>query len=151
MNQNQTSRCTHFRRRARIARIACLVIAGIVSVGFAENSRTHGAEVQIEVKVDRGRDVGQSFGSLFEVASSDGTVVIGAGFQNLYNTRYRADRHALQFFIRPAGGERPHLTEELPRPNELCGTYLYGRDDVVHSTYGGVTAWDAQAKIWQSW
>ena len=53
----------------------------------------------ISVTIDRGRDVGQSFGSLFEATSSDGSLVLGAGFQNAYNTLYQADRHALQFFI----------------------------------------------------
>lgn len=147
MNQNQTSNCLDLCRRTRIA---FYVIAGIASVGFFANPQSQGAEVEIEVKVDRGYDIGQSFGSLFEVTSGDGSIVIGAGFQNLYNTRFRADRHALQFFIRPAGGERPHQTEELPRPTELCGTYLYGRDDVVRSTFGGVKAWDAEAEVWKS-
>ncbi len=103
---------------------------------------------KITVTIDRGRDLGQNFGSLFEATSDDGSVVIGAGFQNLYNTRYRADRHAVQFFIRSIGGRRTFTTELLPRPNSLCGTYLYGRDGVVRSTYGGVKAWDRGAKSW---
>ena len=51
---------------------------------------------RIIVTVDRGRDLGQSFGSLFEATSDDGSLVFGAGFQNAYNTRYRGDRHAVQ-------------------------------------------------------
>ena len=106
------------------------------------------AVTTIEVTVDRGQDFGQSFGSLFEGTSKDGTLVVGAGFQNLYNTRYRADRHAVQFFIRPAG-ERKLTTEPLPRPNNLCGTYLHGRDGTVHSTYGGLKAWNEKTSEWQ--
>lgn len=98
--------------------------------------------------IDRGRDVGQSFGSLFEARSPDWSLVVGAGFQNAYNTRYRADRHAVQFFFRPAGGERSLATDRLPRPNQLCGTYLYARDGVVHSTYGGVKAWKSETQSW---
>jgi hypothetical protein len=104
---------------------------------------------KITVSVDRGRDIGQNFGSLFEVTSDDGSLVFGAGFQNAYNTRYRADRHAVQFFVRPAGGDRTFTTEDLPRPNDLCGAYLYGRDDVVHSTYGGFKAWNPDTRTWQ--
>lgn len=105
---------------------------------------------RISVTIDRGQDTGDSFGSLFEVASTDGSVVIGAGFQNGYNTRYRADRHSLQFFVRPTDGKRSLRTEQLPRPNQLCGTYIYGRDDVVRSTYGGVKAWGSKSNSWKS-
>lgn len=104
----------------------------------------------ITVTIDRGRDLGQSFGSLFEATSNDGSLVFGAGFQNAYNTRYRADRHAVQFFIRPASGNREMKTEELPRPNnELTGSYLFGRDGTVYSTYGGLKTWNAEAGTWR--
>lgn len=128
--------------------LAIVVIAGLASAAVAAKPRSDETTKRITVTVDRGHDIGQNFGSLFEVTSDDGSVVIGAGFQNLYNTRYRADRHALQFFVRPTGGKRSHKTTQLPRPNELCGTYLYSRDDVVRSTYGGVKAWDPQTKSW---
>jgi hypothetical protein len=107
-------------------------------------------KVTFTVTVDRGADVGQGFGSLFEVASEDGALVIGAGFQDLYNTQLRGDRHALQFFVRPVDGERSFRVEELPRPNGLCGTYLSGRDEVVRSTYGGLKAWDMAAQSWRA-
>ncbi len=102
-----------------------------------------------QVTVDRGADHGQNFGSLFEVQTEDGSLTIGAGFQNAWNTRYRADRHAIQFYVRSAGGNRSIEPELLPRPNDLCGTYLYSRDDVVYSTYGGVKAWNAEAGVWR--
>lgn len=107
------------------------------------------AEITFQVETDRGTDQGQSFGSLFEVTSADGSVVFGAGFQNVYNTRNRADRHALQFFIRPVDGRREYLVQALPRPNALCGTYLYSRDETVYSTYGGLKAWDAATNEWR--
>jgi hypothetical protein len=110
--------------------------------------RHEAVTTKITVTINRGRDRGQNFGSLFEATSDDGSLVLGAGFQNLYNTRYRADRHAVQFFIRPSGGRRTFSTKTLPRPNQLCGTYLYGRDGVVRSTYGGVKAWNPDAKTW---
>ena len=103
----------------------------------------------IRITIDRGEDVGQAFGSLFEAASEDGAFVMGAGFQNAYNTRYRADRHELQFFVRPKSGEREWLVEKLPRPNhELTGAYLFSQDGVVYSTYGGVKKWQPSSNSW---
>ena len=128
-----------------------LMLAKYTPVVFPqpENSAT------FQVTIDRGADIGQNFGSLFEVQSEDGSITIGAGFQNGYNTRYRADRHAVQFFVRSADGgltesESSADVELLPRPNDLCGTYLYTRDDVVYSTYGGVRAWNPDEKQWQA-
>lgn len=106
-------------------------------------------EIKISVTIDRGRDLGQNFGSLFEVATDDGALVIGAGFQNLYNTRLRGDRHQIEFFIRRTDSERRFDVSALPRPNNLCGTYLYGRDGVVRSTFGGVRAWDPPQNSWR--
>jgi len=104
----------------------------------------------IRITVDRGEDVGQAFGSLFEAKSADGKLTIGAGFQNAYNTRYRADRHELQFFVRPGKGERKYRVVELPRPNDtLTGSYLFSRDGVVYSTYGGVKVWDVATESWR--
>lgn len=103
---------------------------------------------QIEVTVDRGADVGQAFGSLFEITSADGSVTAGAGFQNGYNTRYRADRHTLQLFVRTNRELRQLVSRDLGRPNSLCGTYLYSRDGEVYSTYGDPTRWDSQADQW---
>ena len=100
------------------------------------------------VSADRGVDLGQNFGTLFQAVSADGKLVLGAGFQNVYNTRYRGDRHAVQFYIRPTDGVRTFQTEALPRPNSLCGTYMYGRDGKLISTYGGVRSWNAKAGRW---
>ncbi|MCA9133952.1 MAG: hypothetical protein KDA45_12385, partial [Planctomycetales bacterium] len=130
--------------------LALVILAGLSAMAAAADGPADGAKKRISVTVDRGRDLGQSFGSLFEVTSSDGELVIGAGFQNIYNTRYRADRHALQFFVRPTQGSRSSQTKALPRPNDLCGTYLYARDEVVRSLYGGVKAWHPQQASWQA-
>ncbi|NUQ64275.1 MAG: hypothetical protein HUU20_17535 [Pirellulales bacterium] len=124
--------------------LSLLIFATCVSVGTAEDPRT----TKFTITLDRGPDIGQNFGSLFEVTSEDGALVIGAGFQNLYNTRCRADRHAVQFFVRPTDGDRTFTVESLPRPNDLCGTYLLGCDEVVRSICGGLKSWDAQSKTW---
>ena len=105
---------------------------------------------RISVTINRGRDLGQSFGSLFEATSDNGALVFGAGFQNSYNTRYRADRHDVQFFIRPVNGNRAMTTQELPRPNnELTGSYLFGRDGLVYSGFGGLKTWDSGSGTWR--
>ncbi len=122
---------------------------GISALAVFVTGASVASEITFRVVVDRTADVGQNFGSLFEVVSEDGSLVIGAGFQNLYNTRNRADRHALQYFVRPTDGQRTFVVEPLPRPNDRCGTYLYSRDEVVHSTSGGVSAWDAQSTSWR--
>jgi hypothetical protein len=124
----------------------------LVSLLFAALPQVStGAEpTRITVTIDRGRDLGQSFGSLFEATSDNASLVLGAGFQNGYNTRYRADRHAVQFFIRPASGKRELKTEELPRSNnELTGSYLFGRDGLVYSAYGGTKTWDSKSRAWR--
>ena len=72
------------------------------------------AQIEISVTIDRGADLGQGFGSLFEASASDGSLMIGAGFQNAYNTRYRADRHCVQFYVRPAEDARKLKAEKLP-------------------------------------
>ena len=126
----------------------CLCI--VLSFTTVSRDALSAESIKITVKIQRGRDIGQSFGSLFEATSDDGSLVIGAGFQNGYNTRYRADRHAVQFFMRPTSGDREMTAEELPRPNnELTGSYLFGRDGEVYSTYGGLKSWNSKARAWQ--
>lgn len=135
---------------ARTFQVGCLAVLIATSQLLARPQMLSAAgTTKITVTIDRGRDLGQNFGSLFEASSNDGSLVLGAGFQNLYNTRYRADRHAVQFYVRPTGGRRTMVAETLPRPNRLCGTYLYGRDGIVHSTYGGLKAWNSDAGSWQ--
>ena len=104
----------------------------------------------ISVDVDRGDDHGQSFGSLFEMTSADGKVTIGAGFENLYNTYIRADRHAVQFFVRSANVEPELTATELPRPTDVCGAYLTSRDGQLRSITGGIKVWDETARTWTS-
>lgn len=125
--------------------LVAVIIGGLCSSLFAADMPS----TTVTVTIERGQDIGQSFGSLFEVASEDGELVIGAGFQNLYNTAYRADRHAVEFFIRPTSGERKLEQTALPRPNDLCGTYLYARDGEVHSTYGGNRVWQPESMTWR--
>lgn len=129
-------------KRLRTVSIILSAFAG--KVGFPVDA----AELRVEVTVDRGRDIGQAFGTLFEMTSRDGSMTIGAGFANGYGTRYRSDRHELAFFVRPRDLERPTEAQPLPRPNDLCGTYLFSKDGVIHSTYGGSKRWEETTTTW---
>ena len=106
--------------------------------------------MRFTARIDRGRDQGQNFGSLFEVKTADGAAVLGGGFQGLYNTFHRADRHAVHFFIRPTDGERSLSAERLPRPTEIAGTYLFDLDGTVYSSSQDVRSWDESAGAWQA-
>lgn len=128
--------------------LKCFVRIGLLVQFGMLNTYAASPLMKISVVADRGSDQGQSFGSLFQVESTDGSIQIGAGFQNAYNTRYRADRHAVQLYLRSTVDDRSLEHKALPRPNDLCGTYLYGRDDVVYSTYGGLRSWNPTSAAW---
>jgi hypothetical protein len=125
-------------------------------VGFADNvseqmrEEQNAAAIRFRVRVDRGQDLGQCFGSLFEATSDDGRMTVGAGFPNAYNTRLRADRHSLQFYVRDNQIAPDYQVGSLPRPNELCGTYLHSRDDQLQSTYGGLRQWNTTSGRWDA-
>ncbi len=104
-----------------------------------------------QVTVDLGRDLGQNFGSLFEVRDQAGQLVAGAGFMEAYNTRFRGDRHTLQFFVRPQAAGQFKI-ERLPHPEMDCGIYLFDLNQQLYawtSARGNrVKRWDAAARTW---
>lgn len=89
--------------------------------------------IQVTMQVDFGKDLGQSFGSLFEVRDSRGRVIAGAGFADVYNTMFRNDRSTLQFFVRPDTEDNQFTLERLPRPTTDCGTYLFDMDGKLYA------------------
>jgi hypothetical protein len=105
------------------------------------------------VQADLGDDIGQSFGSLFEVLTTDGKFVIGAGFCDVYNTHFRSDRRVVQFFVRPTDGERPFTLEKLPKPTDGAGTYMFdlGGEVIAAPAHSSAAAnvWDAATASWQ--
>ena len=107
--------------------------------------------MDITVNVDLGEDRGQNFGTLFEACDSEGRPVFGAGFSGVYNTRFRMDRYALQFFVRD--DDAPVVFERLPPPSEDGGTYLFNLDDRVyqfsHYQDGNVRWWDEASGAWK--
>ena len=132
--------------------LSLLAVGLSTHLTLAEEPRSEG--VKISVEVDLGQDVGQSFGSLFEARDTSGRVVAGAGFQDLYNTRFRTDRHTLQFFVRPKTGEDQFTVERLPHPDLDCGVYLFDLDGQVYawaSVRGNsVRRWDEPSGRWVS-
>ena len=106
--------------------------------------------MRISVQIGRGQDLGQNFGSLFEAPTADGTAVLGGGFQGLYNTFHRTDRHVVQFFIRPTSGEADFSTKPLPRPTRIAGTYLFDLDGTVYSSSEDVKSWDESGRMWKA-
>lgn len=133
--------------RDLLTRFVVATIA-VTTVSVATTVSLAAEPLVISVDVDRGNDLGQSFGSLFEVTSADGRVTIGAGFENLYNTYVRADRHAVQFFVRSADVAPELASATLPRPTDVCGAYLVSRDGQLRSITGGIKAWDATTNTW---
>ena len=106
--------------------------------------------MRIGVRVHQGQDIGQNFGTLFEAPTPDGTAVVGAGFQGLYNTYHRVDRHVIQFFIRPTSGEVDCSFEPLPRPTGMAGTYLFDLDGIIYSSSEDVRYWDEPGRVWKA-
>eukprot|EP00913_Durusdinium_trenchii_P023356 g21934.t1 len=82
-------------------------------------------EIDVSVTVNFGRDTGQNFGTLFEARDKAGKTVFGAGFVGTYNTRYRADRYQLQFFVRPRKQPDRFQRRKMPRASTDSGIYLY--------------------------
>ena len=107
---------------------------------------------RFSVEVDLGEDLGQSFGSLLEVVDSEGRVVAGAGFNDVYNTRFRNDRYTLQFFIRPGSGRDDYAVTRLPHPDLGTGVFLMDIDQQVFSWTGavenGLRLWHPRDKKW---
>lgn len=132
---------------------ACTAIMGLVAllIGAMPTHNASAAEertMEISLQFDRGRDLGQNFGTLFEAPTADGAAVIGAGFQGTYNTYHRTDRHVVQFFVRPTNGERTFTTQTLPRSTDIAGTYLFDVDGTVYSSSEDVRRWDEKTDRW---
>ena len=60
-------------------------------------------------------------------------VVAEAGFADVYNTRFRSDRHTLQFFVRSKGESAKCTLERLPHPDLDCGVYLLDFNQTLYA------------------
>jgi uncharacterized lipoprotein YddW (UPF0748 family) len=104
-------------------------------------------ENRLMVEVDWGNDLGQSYGSLWEVRDGQGNLVAGAGFQEAYNTQDRSDRRMLHVFLHDSNPPLEMKTEVLPRPTDDAGTYLYGYQGKLFSF--GRNAIDKGLRMWE--
>ncbi|MCA9118344.1 MAG: hypothetical protein KDA79_24940, partial [Planctomycetaceae bacterium] len=125
--------------------------SAVIAQGNAQPAATSN-QIEYSVEVDFGQDRGQSLGSLFEVRDASGRLQAGAGFQDVYNTRFRTGRRTLQFFIRPDSGKDQLTLERLPHPDQGTGVYLTEFDGQLYSwSYAGnnsVRRWDAASEKW---
>jgi hypothetical protein len=62
--------------RRSLAVLSIVAIIASVPPGYA-------AEITFKVVVNRGADLGQNFGSLFEAANEDGSLVVGAATSSI--------------------------------------------------------------------
>jgi len=106
----------------------------------------------VTVEVDFGEDVGQNFGTLFEVTDAAGRTLAGAGFPGLYNTTCRNDRRGVQCFVRPAGGDGAPVLDTLPRFSADTGVAIGDVDGRLYATGHQVDQrvhlWDPEAGTW---
>lgn len=131
-----------------------IVVLQLVCVSRVVGENKSGDEVTFSVELDLGTDLGQSFGSIFEARNGKGRVVAGAGFQDVYNTRFRSDRHTLQFFVRPADDNNRFTISRLPHPDLDCGVYLFDLDEQLYAwssvRNNSVRRWRAKEKEWRA-
>ena len=99
----------------------------------------------VTMDIDLGADHGQNFGTLFTARDASGREVMGAGFPGVYNTMFRLDHHALQFFVRGAAQGEAFDLDNLPQHGPDCGTYLFDLDGTLHA-YSYVH--ERQVKAW---
>jgi hypothetical protein len=128
--------------------------AAVLVIVSAVSADEPSAKTTFSATVDFGQDVGQSFGTLFEARDAGGQLVAGAGFQDVYNTRFRNDRHTLQFFVRPESADDSFSIERLPHPDLGCGVYLFDLNEQLYAwtSVGGnsVKRWDENSKTWMA-
>ena len=107
----------------------------------------------LSLKLDLGPDLGQNYGTLFELTDDSGTTIAGAGYVGSYNTQSRSDRRALHFFVKSSQAT-DFNPEPLPRPSTDAGTYLYDFQDKLFSLGRGGNdqrhrQWNTVSATWQ--
>ncbi len=131
---------------------AALALAVILSLGVMTMAAAAEPLLTVTATLDFGPDLGQNFGSLFEIRDASGRVIAGAGFPGIYNTCARLDRYALQFYVRPTA-DVPATKELLPRPSPIVHQSVQDMDgDLYAWTYYKdltVRRWNPATGQWQ--
>ncbi len=133
-----------------------MVVAALAFLTAARAQNDGDPEVSLmrfTTQIDFGADIGQNYGTLFEVPTADGKYVVGAGFVGVYNTRFRADRYSVQLFIRPTDADRSFTREALPRPSQAAGVYMFDLDGKLLAKCDapgeGMCVWDDDTRTWK--
>ncbi|NLF17163.1 MAG: hypothetical protein GX595_07885 [Lentisphaerae bacterium] len=141
-------------------KLSAVLLQGVLSSSLAWSALAgeaatlpEGSAMHVTIQVDFGADIGQNFGTLFEVTDREGRIVAGAGFQGLYNTTCRNDRRALQCFVRPAVETTAPVHDALPRFSADTGVYIGDVDGrlLVRPLLSASRPqlWDAAAGAWE--
>ena len=134
-----------------MTKIFTTAVGFVVSLSalFAASARAadEPASLRFTVVVNLGEDIGQNYGSLFEITDRDGKVVGGAGFEGVYNTTGRGNRRRLQMFLKSPGQPLEYDVKSLPRSTTDAGVYLadFNGRLQAQSASGGK---DRQLKAW---
>ena len=145
-------------RAARIAACGWVACAALVLCSYETEAPAAPAVqgsfsgLHVTLRLDRGEDRGQNFGSLFEIRDGAGRAIAGAGFMGAYNTNVRGERSNLQFFVAPDDDDAVNL-KRLPRMNDHTGLMLRGggggREIFGRSWSGDDTwRWQPEANAW---
>lgn len=121
----------------------------------AQPEKKAGSSITIQADVEFGQDIGQNFGTLFEIMNEKGETLGGAGFQECYNTESRSDRHTLHFYLNSDLFPEKANFETLPRPSTDSGVYLedFQGELFAHSRSGDDTApksWNEKEGKWKT-
>ena len=101
-------------------------------LGVISTQRSYSQDLMVEqvVELQFGEDRGQAFGNLFEWVNDAGEVVGGAGFLDVYNTRFRNDRYKVQFYVRPAQRIKPTISRH-PIPARHTGLFIFDTNNTI--------------------
>ncbi len=110
--------------------------------------------LRVRATVDFGEDVGQNFGSLFEIHDAAGNARIGAGFLGAYNTQPRSSRRTLHFYVKSTEEAFRLEKTTLPKPTTDAGVYLYDfRQRLFARSRNGTDRllrfWNDERQIWE--
>lgn len=113
------------------------------------------AHYRVDAAISLDDDLGENWGTLFEITDRFGQPIAGAGYLGAYNTYSRSDRSLLHLFVRTHDASSGWQIERLPRvessatgfyPFQLAGElYVSPRN----GSDSQIRRWDASRNSWQ--